>query len=210
MTFSPNRVHLLLKCALLAGLVCASQSIAHPGAVANDGCHDQKATDKRHCHPERQRTTTLATCDLKYPPKAGEEGVFDGPLIRVVDGDSFELKVQGVVMDFRLAEIDAPESDQPYGKEARDELKSLVHERTLVLVPIDTDRYGRTVVFAWVGKTCVNEALVRKGAAHFYDEYSTNDFLLHVEEVARDKKKGLWALPPKDRVEPWAFRKEKR
>src|SRR5678816_2109014 len=77
----------------------------------------------------------------EHPPRPGDEGVFYGPLVRVKDGDSLVAKVQGVAMDFRLAEIDAPELDQPYGRTAKQELVTLTTGQQLVLVPVDTDRY---------------------------------------------------------------------
>ena len=52
--------------------------------------------------------------------------------------------------------------------------------------------------------------MVSRGAAWFYDEYSMSDALFHVENEARDAKRGLWKLPLKDRTEPWNERQEKR
>jgi endonuclease YncB( thermonuclease family) len=190
----------------IATLGLATRACAHPGGLDKNGCHLDKATGATHCHHEPK----IATCALEHAPKAGDEGVFYGPLIRVKDGDTVDVKIQGVVMDFRLAEIDAPESAQPYGKKSRDELLSLVKDRQVVLVPTDTDRYGRTVAFLWVGEKCINEAMVRQGAAWFYSKYSTDDYLYGVENEARDSKRGLWALPLKDRIEPWVFRDEHR
>src|SRR5262245_44519426 len=91
--------------------------------------------------------------DTAHPPRAGDEGVFFGPLVRVKDGDSLVIKVQGVAMDFRLADIDAPELEQPYGRAAKRELATLVTGQQLVMLPLDTDRYGRTVAQVWAGKT---------------------------------------------------------
>ena len=79
--------------------------------------------------------------DPAQPPRAGDEGVFYGPLVRVKDGDSLVAKVQGVAMDFRLADVDAPELDQPYGRQAKQELAALASGRQLVIMPVDTDRY---------------------------------------------------------------------
>jgi endonuclease YncB( thermonuclease family) len=145
--------------------------------------------------------------DAAHPPRAGDEGVFYGPLVRVKDGDSLVAKVQGVAMDFRLAEIDAPELDQPYGRTAKQELVTLASGQQLVLVPVDTDRYGRTVAQVWNGKTHVNAELVKRGAAWFYSEFAYSEALYEVEQEARDAKRGLWALPLKDRIEPWVWRK---
>jgi endonuclease YncB( thermonuclease family) len=56
----------------------------------------------------------------------------------------------------------------------------------------------------------VNKEMVRRGAAWFYDQYSTDNALQLVEEDARDAMVGLWALPQKKRIEPWRYRKERR
>jgi endonuclease YncB( thermonuclease family) len=198
------------RSAALFLILFASLSLAHSGGVDANGCHVDKATNQRHCHPAPVRARKLTTCDLRPAPKEGDEGVFYGPVVHVADGDTLDVKVQGVVMDFRLAEVDAPEHDQPYGKESRAELASLVAGKRVVLAPLDTDRYGRTVAFVWAGESCVNEQLVDRGAAWFYSQYSTSDYLFGFEEDARDNKRGLWALPARDRIEPWVWRRSKR
>jgi micrococcal nuclease len=187
---------------LLSALTFATDSFAHPGGVDEDSCHLHAKTQQRHCHDK-------TVFDPSRPARAGDEGVFFGPLVSVKDGDTFQVKVQGVVMDFRLAGIDAPESDQPYGAKARQALESLIGKNTCVLVPIDTDRYGRTIAFLWIGDSYVNRELVKRGAAWFYSEFASDASLFDVEERARAHKRGLWSLPLKDRVEPWLWRRAK-
>lgn len=143
-------------------------------------------------------------------PRAGDEGVFYGPLVRVKDGDSLVVKVQGVAMDVRLAGIDAPELSQPYGRNARQVLTLLASGRQLVIKPLDTDRYGRTVAHVWNGETQLNLEMVRRGGAWFYSEFARGAELHKVEQEARNAKLGLWALPPKDRIEPWLWREQHR
>jgi endonuclease YncB( thermonuclease family) len=145
--------------------------------------------------------------DPAHPPRAGDEGVFYGPLVRVKDGDSLVAKVQGVAMEIRLAEIDAPEMAQPYGRAAKQELAALASGQQLVIMPIDTDRYGRTVAHVWNGSTHLNAELVKRGAAWFYSEYASTDALYALEQEARNAKRGLWAWPLRDRLEPWEWRK---
>ena len=195
--------------ALLLAHVAATH--AHPGSVDAEGCHKQSSTGKRHCHPERRRGSEVRKFSAEHPPRPGDEGVFFGPLVSVADGDTLRAKVQGVAMDFRLSQIDAPERSQPYGTEAREALLQLVRgSQPLVLVPIDTDRYGRTVVDLWIGNRWLNRELIRSGAAWFYDEYSKDATLFEVEREARTAKRGLWALPATQRIEPWRWRREKR
>jgi len=210
-----QRTHLTLRALVVAlGLTLAGLARAHPGSVGADGCHQDSAHGQRHCHPERSRAGKRAEALPKFtaahPPRAGDEGVFFGPVLRVTDGDTLRVKVQGVAMDFRLAQIDAPEKDQPHGERSRAELLRLVGGQKLVLVPIDTDRYGRTVADVWVGNRNVNRALVKSGDAWFYDEFSQDAALYELEQQARSAKRGLWALPPAQRIEPWRWRRERR
>jgi endonuclease YncB( thermonuclease family) len=142
--------------------------------------------------------------------RAGDEGVFYGPLVRVKDGDSLVVKVQGVAMDVRLAGIDAPELGQPYGREAKQALVSLASGGQLVVEPLDTDRYGRTVAHVWNGEMQLNSEMVKRGGAWFYSEFARSEALYEVEQEARNAKRGLWALARKDRVEPWVWRERRR
>jgi endonuclease YncB( thermonuclease family) len=148
--------------------------------------------------------------DSAHPPQAGDEGVFYGPLVRIKDGDSLVAKVQGVAMEIRLAEIDSPELDQPYGRDAKQALVSLASGRQLVIMPLDTDRYGRTVAHVWNGDTHLNAEMVKRGAAWFYSEYARSAMLYEVEQEARTAKRGLWALPLNERIEPWRWREKAR
>jgi endonuclease YncB( thermonuclease family) len=210
-----NRIHLTLRSFLTClSLLIASAAHGHSGAVGADGCHEDTARGKRHCHPERKSSRAAAPAQPQFtsarPPRAGDEGVFFGPLLRVTDGDTLRVKVQGVGMDFRLSQIDAPEKSQPYGSEARADLLRLVRGKQVVLVPIDTDRYGRTVADVWIGSRNVNRELVKNGSAWFYDEFSRDAALYELEQQARIAKRGLWALPAAQRIEPWRWRHEKR
>lgn len=186
-------------------------AFAHPGGVDDEGCHNDSSTGKRHCHPERAKDAIGSpTYDAAHPPKAGDEGVFFGPFVSIVDGDTFKARVQGVVMDFRLEGLDAPEHDQPYGAQSTAELRKLIQGKSLVMVPSDTDRYGRTIVRVWVGSLEVNREMAKRGAVWFDSQYSKDDLLFRMENEARDSKRGLWALPLTQRVEPWVWRKDKR
>jgi endonuclease YncB( thermonuclease family) len=145
-----------------------------------------------------------------HAPRAGDEGVFYGPLVRVKDGDSLVVKVQGVAMDIRLAGIDAPELGQPYGRDAKQTLASLAAGKQLVIKPLDTDRYGRTVADVWNGEMQLNTEMVRRGGAWFYSEFARNAGLYDIEQEARNAKRGLWALPLSSRIEPWVWRERHR
>lgn len=205
----PTRVSLFASGLLLAFLSVIA--FAHPGGVDANGCHKDSSTAKRHCHPERAKDAIRGPIyEAANLPTAGDEGVFFGPFVSIVDGDTFKARVQGVVMDFRLEGVDAPERNQPYGAQSTAELRKLIQGKALVMVPSDTDRYGRTIVRVWVGSLDVSREMAKRGAAHFDSQYSKDDLLYHEEIEARDARRGLWVLPVAQRVAPWDWRKEKR
>ena len=183
---------------------------AHPGGVDKYGCHRDALRESRHCHPARAKIKAPRPFDAAHPPRAGEEGVFDGPLQWVTDGDSVRVLVRGRDMEVRLADVDAPEREQPHGWQSKLQLIDLVRGQHVVLVPRDVDRYGRVVARVWVGDLDVNRELVKRGAAWFYPEYAEDESLYDDEQEARKSKLGLWLLPAQDRLEPWEWRRRAR
>lgn len=191
--------------ALVTMTMSASVALAHPGAVDSQGCH--RSEGKRHCHPERAKKAKL---DPSRRPRAGEEGVFEGKLLWVTDGDSLRVLMRGRDSEIRLADVDAPEREQPHGWQAKLALIDLVRDQQLLIVPRDVDQYGRIVAWVWAGETLVNRALIESGAAWFYARYADDDTLYHVEQEARAARRGLWSLPLDKRKEPWVWRKEQQ
>ena len=127
-----------------------------------------------------------------------EGSVYDGDTVRVTDGRS-ETKL-------RFCGIDAPEKDQAGGIESRDHLRSLIArgDGTVIVVPVETDRYGRTVaeLFIPVGgeeEIHLNSQMVLDGHAYHYARYSSTcpnkDAIVRAEERAKSQSTGLWAKP---------------
>ena len=92
-------------------------------------------------------------------------GITDGDTLNVLDEARRQTRV-------RLAEIDAPESHQPYGNRAKQALSELVFGRDVRVVVVTIDRYGRTVGRIYAGSTDVSAEMVRQGAAWVYRKYN--------------------------------------
>jgi endonuclease YncB( thermonuclease family) len=88
------------------------------------------------------RHITLALLLLTAAPAWAEE--LHGLIVAIHDGDTLTIltaeRQQGWV---RLAEIDTPESRQPYGTRARQALAAMVARQDARVVVVDIDRYGR-------------------------------------------------------------------
>jgi endonuclease YncB( thermonuclease family) len=81
-------------------------------------------------------------------------------LVGVQDGDTLTLLTESKQqVKVRLAEIDTPESRQPYGTRAKQALADLAFGKQARVVVQDTDKHGRTVGRVYVGATDVNGVL---------------------------------------------------
>lgn len=117
----------------------------------------------------------------------------------VTDGDTLDL-VDG--RSVRLAQVDAPERSDCFGSQSTAALRVLANNRTVeVRRPTDgpeKERYGRTLAEVSVGPVSVNEALVRDGAAEWYEQFAHEDAdlarrLRVAEDEARAAGRGLWS-----------------
>jgi endonuclease YncB( thermonuclease family) len=131
-----------------------------------------------------------------------------GRVVSVSDGDTFTLLTpEKQQVKIRLAEIDAPESGQPYGNRSKQALSSLTYGKD-VLVRVQTqDRYGRTVGRPYVGDLDVCEEMVRMGAAWAYRRYLRDQGLLTLEAEAKAQERGLWSLSEAQNAPPWEWRR---
>jgi len=152
----------------------------------------------------------LLLAALLLPPLAFPEE-YNGRVVGVSDGDTLTLLVEGNrQVKIRLAEIDAPESGQPYGKRSKQELSALAFNKQAHVKVITTDRYGRSVGRVFVGGVDVNAEMIRRGAAWVFRKYVKDVSLFALEEEARREKRGLWALSEAGKIPPWEWRKRKR
>jgi len=149
----------------------------------------------------------LLVCVLAHAATAAE---ITGRVVRITDGDTLTIldpsKHQTKV---RLAEIDTPESHQPYGSRAKQVLSELVFDKDVRVEVVTVDRYGRTVGRVYERDLYINAEMVRRGAAWVYRQYSHDPSLLRLEQEAHDARRGLWRLPEARRMPPWEWRKAK-
>ena len=129
-------------------------------------------------------------------------------VLRVVDGDSINVRIDQTKYRIRLAEIDAPEMAQPWGEESKTALKNKLEDKQVALEIIDIDRYCRLVARVFLDGRQINREMVVEGHAWVYVEYLRDNSLLEPEAQAKKKKLGLWASEAA--VPPWQWRNRKR
>lgn len=140
---------------------------------------------------------------------------FTGTVIKVSDGDT--IKVMDSQLDLhtvRMTGIDAPEKNQDYGMASRDNLKSMILQKSVTVETDKTDRYGRELGKVLLGDTDINLAQIKAGLAWHYKKYerdqTTGDRVNYsaAEKEARAFNYGLWRSA--NPIPPWDFRKGMR
>lgn len=135
---------------------------------------------------------------------SGEKAV----VVKVVDGDTIEVLLNGEQKTVRLIGIDTPETVDPrrpvgcFGKEASNETKSLLNGKEVILQKdvSETDKYKRLLRYVYLplenGQTLfVNDYLVREGFAKvltYPPDVKFNEQFRAAEKEARDNNRGLW------------------
>jgi endonuclease YncB( thermonuclease family) len=157
-------------------------------------------------------------------------------VVRVFDGDGFLAKVhvptRAIEMELsvRMGFIDAPEMEQPGGKEARDFLHSIIAGKRLelaILMKMDTggivDRHGRVVAVPYIRQAAppsltvpstarsifrnVELEMVVNGWAWVLERYCPDERYFEALEDARRHRRGIWTRD--DNIHPWEIKTDR-
>ena len=150
--------------------------------------------------------TWLAALLLLAAPLAAAAETLTGKVISIADGDTITVLVDREQVKVRLAEIDAPERGQPWGKRSKQALAEKIAGHVVQVETKFNDRYGRRVGHVRFDGRDINRELVREGHAWVFRRWLRDETLLGDEAHARAARAGLWGLPESDRVPPWEWR----
>jgi micrococcal nuclease len=170
--------------------------------------------------PVTQRFVNAVDVSSTYfGPKAP---LLKGRVVSVSDGDTFRFlhtptpfhsstlqkgqKLSQHSMPIRICTYDTPETPkfgkpgQPYGIEAKEELKNLIGDKMIKIRLLQKDQYGRAVaqVFCGGGK-CVDEVMLQQGLGEVYLGMGAvygplgKDHYLQLEAEAKKAKTGIWS-----------------
>ena len=132
-----------------------------------------------------------------------------GRCLKVSDGDTIHVVTDGnAKYKVRLDRIDAPESDQPHGKESTAYLTSLIRGKTVRVEWAKKDQYGRILGIVYLDKADINLQMVSSGNAWHYSHFDKTPAYSAAESAAKEKKLGLWAA--ENVISPYEWRKNKR
>jgi len=135
-----------------------------------------------------------------------------GQVVKVADGDTVTVLAQnGTRYRVRFLGIDAPEKNQAFGQDSRQNLDRLVYRKQVTVDYNGNDRYGRIVGKVLLDGKNINLEQIKSGSAWFYRHYAKDvarKAYEAAEDAAKSAKLGLWkdASP----TPPWDFRASER
>lgn len=133
--------------------------------------------------------------------KAKVVGIKDGDTVVVLDSLNNQTTL-------RLAEVDTPEKNQPFGTKAKQFTSDQIYLKTIKYVVTDTDRYGRSIAMIYYDEDnkYLSAEIIKAGMGWHYKRYSTSKELALLENIAKKNKIGLWV--DNNPIAPWEFRKQ--
>lgn len=128
--------------------------------------------------------------------------------IRVVDGDTIKLFLQGKEETIRVIGINTPETVDPrksvecYGKEATEFAKTFFASPSAEIILMrditqgDQDKYQRLLRYVSVAGVDYGESTIREGYAYEYtydSPYQKQELYRLLQKKASDEQRGLWS-----------------
>ena len=131
------------------------------------------------------------------PPLYAPSNGTPAEVIRVPDGDSLVVSLNGVEEKVRLIGINAPEQDECLGPESGEALRDLLDGATVLLEADEesTDQYGRLLRYVWIGDVLANRRQVAAGLAiarGFPPNTQLQHLLDEAEDLASNQTLGIW------------------
>jgi len=126
-------------------------------------------------------------------------------IVKVIDGDTYDILIDKVQTRIRMEGIDAPERGMDFYKKSKEYLGQLCIGQQIKLVGEKKDQYGRLIAKSYLpdGRE-LGEEMVKADMAWHFKKYSNDMTLNDLEIEVRNQRIGLWSIPNPE--PPWEHR----
>ncbi|MBP9751494.1 MAG: thermonuclease family protein [Candidatus Moranbacteria bacterium] len=153
------------------------------------------------------RPTRDKFLEIALDPVPVEEDVSGYPIVKVTDGDTIRVLMDGQGETLRLIGINTPETVDPrrpvecFGREASERAKEILSGSRVLLesdpTQGDRDKYGRLLRYVLLPDgTNFNRKMIEEGYAYEYTYGAPYRYQAEFEEAersAREARRGLWS-----------------
>jgi micrococcal nuclease len=154
-----------------------------------------------------------AAASLVSTTKPGDQSVqtdakgrFQAKVVRVIDGDTVKILLNGSEETIRFLLVDTPETHhpkkpvEPFGPEAAKFTTNLLTGKTVELesdIGSMRDKYGRLLLYVFLDGKSVQEMLLERGlarVAYIHTQIKYLDEFRKVQKHAQQKGLGIWSI----------------
>ena len=148
--------------------------------------------------------SAVVAATAPYCPATDAQGRPAWRVEMINDGDTVTLlDTAGQRVRVRLVGIDAPELDQPMGRESRAALAAKLAGGIVRVEGDARDQHGRLLGTLRLADRDLNREMVAEGWAWAFTGFAENDDLIAAESAARGGRRGLWADPQPQPPRQW-------
>jgi micrococcal nuclease len=148
--------------------------------------------------------SAVVAATAPYCPATDAQGRPAWRVEMINDGDTVTLlDTAGQRVRVRLVGIDAPELDQPMGREARAALATKLAGGIVRVEGDARDQHGRLLGTLRLDDRDLNREMVAEGWAWAFTGFAEDDDLIAAEAAARHGRRGLWADPQPQSPRQW-------
>ena len=208
--FQTNKTPLAI---IIAGILIAS-SIYLSNSSSNNFSSGDKIESQNSQHQETKNSAVKSATDSVKENKSTEsvnqtESTQNNlyKVVKVIDGDTVAVEINGKKETIRLIGIDTPETVDPrkpvecFGIEASNKAKEILTGKSVKLeadsIVGERDKYGRLLRYIFLEDgTNFNKMMISEGYAYEYtynSPYKYQDEFKQAEKEAKEAKEGLWA-----------------
>lgn len=159
----------------------------------------------------------LAYSPDTLPGSAANSITFKSLVVGIEDGDTLTVLRNKARFSVEVAGVDAPELDQPYGKEARRMVAALAKNRVVIIRAYRALRKGHIIGEVWMkDRRNLAHELVRAGLAWVKRGAVPEAELTQLEADAKAARRGLWKdikpglVKDEEPIPPWEWRQGRR
>jgi|GEM_PF-3099600 len=213
-------IRFILSITLGVALIFSVQPFLPVALFSDDSLTNSVFTDRLNQTKKTESTHFFSNLissqsSQQHKTSAARQTMNAAEVISVIDGDTVRLKTNMKTLQAHLAYIDAPEKEQPFGKQAKQQLSQLVLQKNVLIQSVG-DKWliyhrGENINlnmlkrgYAWPSQSLLNRA-------EHQGEKPTQRMLrdyLQAYEIASESRRGLWGLAHELRVSPWQWRKQ--
>ncbi|PLR69445.1 thermonuclease family protein [Bacillus sp. UMB0893] len=197
---------LLLIMTALTLTACANSVQDEPISESSTQDKVEEKTNEQAASAPHEDVASPSNEETEPASQSKNSDFIPAKVVKVIDGDTVKVMVQGKEETLRLLLVDTPETVhpskpvQPFGPEASAFAKSTLSNKDveLELDVGERDKYGRLLVYLHVDGKMFNKLLIETGLARVGYVYAPNtkhvDEFYELQKTAQQKELGIWSI----------------